>query len=75
MAVFLRYWSPDVEDYTECQIPRSYQYEIRLVSYCVILKMPLIIISNKMLGISGEHVRLPLIAEDVENRFHNCVRE
>ena len=35
------------------------KYEIRLMSYCVILKMPLIIISNKVLGISGEHVRLP----------------
>ena len=58
MAVFLRFWSPDVEDYTECQIPRA-EYEIRLVSYCVILKMPLIIIRNKVLGISGEHVRLP----------------
>ena len=29
------------------------EYEIRLVSYCVILEMPLIIMSNKVLGISG----------------------
>ena len=32
-------------------------------------------ISNQRLRSAGEHVRLPKGAIDVENRFHNCVRE
>ena len=31
--------------------------------------------SNQRLRSAGEHVRLPKGAIDVENRFHNCVRE
>ena len=35
-----------VVNYTECQIPRSYQPKLS-ISYCVILKMPVIITSEE----------------------------
>ena len=39
------------------------EYEIHLVSYCIILKMPVIIFidisSNQVLGSTGQNVRLP----------------
>ena len=54
--------SPQISVPIEAQASQA-EYEIRLVSYCVILKMTLIIIidtsSKKVLEISGEHVRLP----------------
>ena len=48
--------------------------EIHLVSYCIILKKPVIIFidtsSNQLLGGA-----VYLAQIDVENRFYNCVRE